>query len=90
MEQNSKQTESAAPVGSGAVLDHKHIIEVWFPGEGNSHNDCYRIGKGGITKIEMVNTFHGDRDENWIVVEQGEITRKINPRKTTEIVWSNI
>lgn len=70
-------------------MDTKHIIEVWMPGEGNAHNECYRLGKNGITKIEMVNTFHGDHDENWIVIECGELTRSVNPRQVTEVVWSN-
>lgn len=70
-------------------MDTKHIIEVWMPVEGNAHNECYSLGKNGITKIEMVNTFHGDRDENWIVIECGEITRSVNPRQVTEVVWSN-
>lgn len=85
-EQNCDAGQTLAASG---LLDQKRIIEVWCPGEGNSHNECWRVGKNGVTAITIQNEFHGDHDENWLVIEQGDITRRVNERQITEVVWSN-
>lgn len=68
--------------------DQKRIIEVWCPGNGNSHELVWRVGEKGITEIRLINEWHGDYDHNWIMIEQGDITRKLNERQVTEVVWS--
>lgn len=71
------------------INDHgRKIKEVWLQGEGNAFNECVKSGTHG--DLEMSATYHGDRDEFWIVVKSdGVETRRINARYVTEFSWEN-
>ena len=62
-------------------ITRESIIEVWF-----FNDECYKVGKNSVTKIEMANTFHGDHYENWLVVHCGNTIRTLNPRHVKEII----
>lgn len=60
-----------------------------MPGEGNAHNTAYRLGHNGVTDIQYVTQSTGSGCVmDWIVVEQGHITRKVRPEQVTEVVWA--
>ena len=64
----------------------KKIREIWLPGEENAFNHRYQ-SKDGL-ELELSATYHGDRDEFWIVVKRGGVEcSRINPRQVTEICW---
>jgi hypothetical protein len=71
------------------MLNNKKITEVWLPGEGNSHNTAHRLGINGVTDITYISQSCGGGMMDWIVVEQGHLTRKIRPEQVTEVVWAN-
>ena len=57
-------------------------------------NDC-ALGNGIDTKdgveMRLSATYHGDRDEFWIIVERnGKEESRINPRNITQIIWENV
>ncbi|MEY4387677.1 MAG: hypothetical protein RLY20_2960 [Verrucomicrobiota bacterium] len=67
--------------------DGKKISEVWLPGEGNAYNT--RLLSGTHGNLSLNASYHGDRDEFWIVVEkEGKETERINARMVTSIVWA--
>lgn len=68
--------------------DVKNIRQLWLPGDGNSHDHSYTVGRNGVKQIYMQNKFHGDHDEDWIHVITDSGISTLNPRQITEIVWS--
>jgi hypothetical protein len=64
----------------------KKIKEIWLPGEGNAMNERWLSGIHGDLELEA--TYHGDRDEFWVVLKNtGVETQRFNVRMVTSIVW---
>lgn len=64
----------------------KQIAAIWFPGDGNSCNERIEAD-GGIT-LELSATYHGDRDEFWVVEKlNGEEIARHNPKVISTIRW---
>lgn len=64
----------------------KRIKEFWLEGDGNALNECFKDGIHGEISLEA--TYHGDRDELWVVCKENNVeTQRFNVRYVTRIVW---
>lgn len=65
----------------------KKIAKIWLPGEGHTFNDCVITGVHG--NLELSATYHGDRDEFWVVNKgtDGVEKERFNCRSISKIEW---
>jgi hypothetical protein len=66
----------------------KKIKAVYWPDNGCAFGGGMEAK--GATSYHLSATYHGDRDEFWIVVEESGVeTSRINAKNVTQIVWDN-
>lgn len=66
----------------------KRIKEFWWPEDEMETGRCMKSCPS--MQIELANEFHGDHDEDWIVVKNPTTGREIsrhNPRYMESIIW---
>lgn len=62
-------------------MNGKPISTIWFP-NGDS------LGRNGSEKMVLSATYHGDREEFWVVCKIGDReTRRFNCRHLASIDW---